>query len=225
MTEFVEGFEDWAGAHGEAEGVVEKPVSAQGGAGAGDGADAFNLDAWIRANLDIAVSRFYFTLTGGPDGLADVEIPISSFQCRLASGQRTYLSVVIPGTAHALDVAARPNGELVVDLAWVVRDVESLREEFVRAALARIDVYDGSQSKSIVLHGYADPVSAPKSVALRGAVSKTDYDGKLQYQVAVPDMYLRPDDTATIDGESFTVGEMVYSFSPGNYTMHVMEAE
>ncbi len=62
-----------------------------------------------------AQTIYTLTLTGGADDLDDIVIPMASFQTRLSADAIHYLSVSIPDSTQWADqIAARPNGELVV---------------------------------------------------------------------------------------------------------------
>ena len=94
---------------------------------------------WIKANGSRLTRLYYFTLTGSADGVADAEIPISSWQARRKSGEPTFLSTVIPWTQVYQDqVDVRPNGTMKVSMAYLLGGVEQYRKPFARPTWTRI---------------------------------------------------------------------------------------
>ncbi len=92
---------DAAGIGDTADAGFEAEGEQSDSAGFNDSSDGFNYTAWDAANRDRAVVRYYCTLTGAPDGLSDLTIPISSFQATKRTGESTYLSVVVPGITES----------------------------------------------------------------------------------------------------------------------------
>jgi len=168
---------------------------------------------------------YFFTLTGAPDGLADVVIPIKSFQARHRSGDPSYLSVVIPGLDYATAIAARSNGEMVIHMSKAMRGVIYHTEEIIRVELETIRTDDGSTNESITLDGHKTSTYPAKTIALEGVNYHSVNDGKKLYRCAAPNIYLRPGDTATYGGDSFTVGLVTYYVGNGQQSMEVSEAD
>lgn len=185
--------------------------------------DCFNWTSWLTQNLFLAVPRFYLTLTGDANGVSDLEIPISSFQGRFSSGTPSYLGVVIPGTDHAGDINDRINGDLVVELAYLLNGEESLREEIARTALENIRIDEGSRQESITLTGHRTETWPPKIVALMGENYRYLSAGKLRYR-CFPDLYLRPGDTVRAGEDEFTAGLVTYMVNTARQVMEVSEA-
>jgi len=181
--------------------------------------------AWIAANGDKVVIKYYFTLTGDGETpvVDDVEIPIPSFQCRRRSGSPTYLSVVIRGTDYADEVNARSNGDLKVEMAYELYGSEIYRETVAIVDLEDIQVDEGSSSASIVLTGHRTITYTPKQITLRDIVYYQLKDGKYRFRCSIPNLYLAPGDTAIGDGNKFTVDEIQYIVSPELQMMEVKE--
>jgi len=167
-----------------------------------------------------SVLVYFFTLTGSPD----IEIPISSFQGRLRSGEESYLSVVIPGMDYAGEIADRANGQMVIEAAYNVAGVPRKRSEIIRVNLETIRIDDGPINKSITLTGYRQETYTPKSVDLTNQIYKNLDSGKLRYRFAEPDLTLNPGDTVTIGYDSFTADVISYYVGPGTCQMEVSEA-
>ncbi len=170
----------------------------------------------------LLVTHYEFVLTGTADGLSDVTIPISSFQCRLKSGAPSYLSVVIPGLDYAAAIAARPNGDLQVYMIERYRGGHRIREKIAEVDLDDVRIDKGTGSKSITLTGYRTVTYDPKAMTLEGAAYGSTIGGKRRYR-CLSNLYLNPGDTVTVDDETFTADEITMAFSVGQKTMEVTE--
>lgn len=164
---------------------------------------------------------FFFILTGQPDALDDVQIPIKSFQARHRTGKPTYLSVTIPGTDYSQQISDRPNGEMVVRMAKVDQGEVYHAEEILRVALEEIRPDNGARNKSITLTGHATAAYGSKIVELQGAVFQTGSAGKERWRLATPDIFLRPGDTAAYGVDSILVDNITYSVGEGQQLMEV----
>jgi hypothetical protein len=183
---------------------------------ANDSADGFNWTAWLTANIDRAIARYYCTITGAADLLEDIKIPITSFQAQKRSGYETYISAIISGLAYAEEVSARPNGEMIIDMAYVVDGVESLREEILRADIEQINIYKESQGRSINIIGRQEQTFVAKESRVYNPIYKSRaIDGSYSFRFAAPDLYLSPGDTARVGSDSFTVSSISYLVSGG----------
>lgn len=215
---------DAAGIADAVAGGYEVEAALADGCEIGDSSDAFNWTAWLAQNLDKAVARYYCTITGAADGEEDVEVPISSFQARKRSGYSTYLSVVIPGVAYADAISDRANGEIVIDMAYLIGGVESLREEILRADLEQINIYEGTTSRSITLIGHQEQTFVAKESRLYEPIYKQLVDGELSFRFAAPDLWLNPGDTVRVGDDAFTVDTVVYMVAGGG-GQNVMEVQ
>jgi len=196
---------------------TEKTITEE--AGLGDAFEGFNWSAWLRANLEKAVPRFYFTLTGAEDGEEDAEIPISSFQGRFRDGEPSYLAVVIPTLDYADQINARPNGQLVVEMAYLVDGEESVREEVCRVDFEEIRSDEGGRSESVTLSGHRTETWAGQSVTLTGISYKSVSGGKIRVR-CFPDLYLRPGDTVTAGEDEFTAGLVTYAVTASRHRLY-----
>lgn len=216
---------DQAGAGDLAAGGAEIEKGLSDVAGCGDASEALNWTAWIDQNLSMAVARYYCTITGINNATTDIEVPISSFNARKRSGYSTYLSVVVPGVAYASAISERKDGDIVIDMAYRLSGVESLREEIARAEIEEISIQEGPSSRSITLTGHIDQTFVAKESRLYSPIYKARTDGALSYRFAVPDLWLNPGDTAQVDDDEFTVNTVIYMVSAGGgqTTMEVQE--
>jgi len=168
------------------------------GVGLSHTSGGINLTTWVAANGDRIVPRYEATLTGDADGLADYTLPgLKSIQTRMRDGEASYLGLSLVYTAAAATaIAARPNGDLVVEMIAVVDGAESLREELIRVDFDSIRYDRGASSQSISLAGYRTRSYTGGRVALADVVTETLLaDGSMQYRCARPGFYLRPGDT------------------------------
>ena len=225
VLDAVEAFVEREGAVADAAGIgdtvdsggTELAAVAADGVGIADASDGFNWSEWLRLNRDLAVKRFYLTLTGGADGTTDIEIPMLSFQARKRSANPTYLSVVVPfSVAIVDDLEARANGEMVIEMAYLLDGVESVREEILRAELEQINPQTSPTARSITLIGHKTITFANQETELTDPIYKYTSDGRLGFRFATPDPFLNPGDTAVVGDESFTVESVVYMVSAGS---------
>lgn len=202
----------------------EFPKDATAGVGIGATASAFNWVEWLKIFGNRYTARYYFTLTGAPDGTTDLTIPIKSFQFRLRSGTPSYLAVYIAGVDHAAAIALRQNGEMVLEMAYLVSGVEQHREILAMVDLETIRIDEGDKNKSISLVGHRTETWFAQKAKLAGATYFAEYNGKRRVRLAAPDLFLRPGDEVTVHDETFTVGQISSSVSPAVQWTEVVEA-
>jgi hypothetical protein len=162
------------------------------------------------------VIRYTFTLTGAADGKADVEIPMSSFQCRYRADEPTYLRVVMPYTStYATYISDRPNGELVVNMDLYTPGTLALivSTEIVRVDLDKIRTDLGGRNKAISLEGNKTVAFVGQSITLTDCTYQMVSDGEMMFRFAVPNIYLRPGDSLTVDTDTIIVGSITYYVS------------
>lgn len=165
---------------------------------------------------------YELVLTGDADGLSDLTVPISSFQARLRSGDPSFLSVVVPGTAHDAEINARSNGDLVIYMVKTLDSGNIIREEIARATLETIRLDEGEISQSVTLSGHKTLTFSNKAVSLSGGSYKAVTNGMLRYRCS-PHIYLKPGDTVTVDGSTFIADSITISISVDQQTMEVAE--
>lgn len=171
---------------------------------------------------------YLLVLTGAADGLAEVTLPLASFDARWKDGEPSYLSAVVPNAyAYAQAIADRPNGDLVLRRGVRLPDGRFQTAEIGRVNLDTIADDRGGRSASITLSGHkTESAATGKTVTLRGVSYRHTGTGPRRYRCA-PDTFLRPGDTAEFPelGESMVVGSLSYSVSAGRETLEVTEAE
>jgi len=184
--------------------------------------DGFNWTEFLRLYGDQAVKRYFCTLTGAEDGLEDVVIPIASFQTRIRNLEPTFLSVSIPGLDQADDISNRPNGHIVIDMAYLIAGVEMHREEIVRTDLETIDIHEGGTNSSIVLSGHKTiDWGEAKTVPLSGVTYRRTTNGITRLRTAIPDLYLKPGDYASYDEDTITVEQISIFVGPSMSSMEI----
>ena len=174
---------------------------------------------------------FSCTLTGAPDGLSDLTLPMSSFQARMRDGDPSYVSVVVPSsTTYAADVAARSNGEIIIKKGFLMRDGSAQMEEIARVDYESIQINQGAKNDSLILSGHKTVTSsAPKDVTVVGvSFYGSQANGKRRVRANL-DLFLRVGDCCvygTDGNDYFTVGQISYIVSavPPSAIMEVTEA-
>lgn len=189
--------------------------------GVNDFSDAFNLTRWLAKNKDKAIIKYYFVLTGFENDLADIMIPISSFQSRKDRFEDTYLSVVIPGEDYIDEINARVDGQLIVYMSFEVADGESLTEEISRADLNEIRLDVGSRSQAITLSGYQSKNYGGKPITLKNSTYRNVTGEEITHRFAIPDLYLQPDDILTVGIDTLRVDRVIYTVSSTFSSMEV----
>lgn len=165
-------------------------------------------------------------LTGAEDALPDMEVRTDNIQIRRREVNPTFVQVVAADPSQFDDIAARPNGQLVISagLFYPETDTETLNE-IARGFVDRAPPSKGTARESLVLTAYGDiAATAPKPVSLP---SVDFYAGDAGNQRARGGMEstVRPGDTASIPSESaaFVVNEIVYQIGSGLVSMEVQE--
>jgi len=165
-------------------------------------------DAWlafIRSQGSFAQKLFFCTITGAANGLPDITVPISSFQSRRRSGTPSYLQAVVAGVGCYEGITLRPDGDILISMAYRINGVTMFQEVIARANMGSIDFYGGGKSQSVTLSGAKQTTySSGKTVALSNVVQSSFVSGKWRARMAVPDLYLNPGDTVIVDGGTFT---------------------
>jgi len=195
----------------------------------GDDIEGLNWTQWLEENAEKSVKRYYLTLTGDADGTTDIEIPMKSFQGRLRDGDPTWLSCVVPGIVingvdYAAEINARSNGDLKVEMAYVLDGEVQQRETLVEVDFEEIVLYEGSINESITLTGHRTETFVPKTVLLDNSTYYSLNDGKILYRYPEPDLFLRPGDTVETRSDTFTVGLITYFIDVGRPQMQLTEA-
>jgi len=208
---------------GEAfQGVTEASRGMEDVAGLSSAFEGFNWTDFLRFYGDHAITRYFLSLTGAENGLDDVVIPFASFQTRIRNQEPTYLSVVVPGMDYSDAIIARPDGQIVIDMAYFFSGEEMHREEIVRADLETIDIHEGGTNQSIVLTGHKTiDWGGSKTVPLSGVTYRRITNGTTRLRTAIPDLYLKPGDYVSYDGDTIQVEQISIFVGPAYSMMEV----
>jgi hypothetical protein len=167
-----------------------------------------------------AARRYYFTLTGDANSTDDIQIPISSMQCRRRNGASTYLSVVVKDLAYTDAIITRQDGDIVIEMSYWFDNQDNYRKEIARATLTPADIKRdiGGKSQSITLTGYKTEtwITTTKTVS-PSPVYKSYSNGRILYRFAEPDVYLVPADTVTVNDDTFQIATISYSISSQSF--------
>ena len=188
-----------------------------------DSADAFNFTQWLADNANFIQRRYELTLTGAADGVANAELPMSSFQCRMRQSEPTYMSVVVPSHTYAATINARSNGELVVEMVAYVNGTEALREEVCRVDLEGIRIDQGARKSSITLDGHKTKTYGANRADLEAVTYQRLDEGKHTYRCAYPNWYLKPGSTAVYDENEITVSQVTINVNATQASMEVTD--
>lgn len=183
--------------------------------------DAFNWAAWLRANKEKSIVKFIFTLTGINDGKSDAIMKISTLQATKRTDNPTYMSVVVPAYENIDLINERPNGEMVVEVAYYIKGVEELREEFLRVDLTDIRPDEGARNRSVTLTGRKTHSFQNQTVALSGSNYHSIVSGRPTYRFPEVDPFLNPGDTLKVGTDEFRIGSISYFITHTNRTMEV----
>ena len=167
------------------------------------------------------------TLTGAPDGVADVVLPIASFTARLrGDGSDSYISVVVPDSdTYGEQITARTSGQIVIE-----RGARFLDGSVQFAEIGRVDLEEyrndtGGTSGKITISGHlATTTDVPKTVNLEG-VSYL-FSGTAATRVrATMALSLKPGDTVVLpDSTSFVAGLISHYSTPTGEQTEITEA-
>jgi len=178
----------------------------------------------IEIDLSKAQTRYFFVITGAPNGLPDIEIPMVSFQARRRSGENTFLSVVVPSIDYITAAEDRADGKLVIQQGYILGGEVVQREDIIRVDFDGLNFDDGPVKQSMTLTGYKQVTYHPQDVTLTGATYRSMRGGVLRYRLAEPYIFLNPGDVVTIGTDTFTIGLMTYIVSVAQATVELAAA-
>ena len=153
------------------------------------------------------ITYYFAKLTGAPDGLTDVILPMSSFSVRHRYDGPSYYQLTIPTYAYVSSIAARPNGEIVI---WSVTG--ATEEELLRGDLGNVRTDRGPKSQSISISGNSDRATTdPATYLLSEALyASTTFAGDSRLRIK-PRAAMRPGDYIRYVDINFAIGEVVWS--------------
>lgn len=172
-------------------------------------------------------THYHCYLTGGPDGLADLELPISSFQTRMSAtpAPRAYLSVIVPGVDDfIIGINARPNGRLKVDRIYNYLDGSSSTFAMVNVPFESLTTNQGGRSGTTgTLSGFEESAFiTPQTIELFDPITRSYDAGGIRYRCRI-DPRVRPNDTVIINEESFLIESVIHIIDTKTAIMEVKE--
>ena len=155
------------------------------------------------------VTYYFCKLTGAPDGLPDLILPISSFSVRHRPDAPSYYQITIPSYAYVSDLAARPNGEIVI---W--SEQAGVSEELARGDLGQVAIARGPESQSISISGNADRAELPHLtyVIPEALYVASSFSGDTRLRIE-PRARIRPGDYVRYQDLNMAVGEVTWAVS------------
>ena len=155
------------------------------------------------------VTYYFCKLTGAPDGLPDLTLPISSFSVRHRPDAPSYYQITIPSYAYVSDLAARPNGEIVI---W--SEQAGVSEELARGDLGQVAIARGPESQSISISGNADRAELPHLtyVIPEALYVASSFSGDTRMRIE-PRARIRPGDYVRYQDLNMAVGEVTWAVS------------
>lgn len=169
-------------------------------------ATAFALPA-VATDIPQAITYYYAKLTGDADGLTDVTLPMSSFSVRHRYDGPSYYQLTIPTYAYVSQIAARPNGEIVI---W--SKTGDIEEELLRGDPGNVRTDRGPNSQSISISGNSERAATnPVTYLLAEALyASTTFEGESRLRIP-PRAAIRPGDFIRYADLNFQVGEVAWS--------------
>jgi hypothetical protein len=166
-------------------------------------------------------------LTGAADALTDLELPISSFQTRLAASPvpRAYLAVIVPGVDSYIDaINARANGRLKVDRIYNYLDGSLSTFQMANVPFDTLNTNQGGRSGMTgTLTGFEETGAiTAQAITLADPATRSSDNGGIRYRCRL-DPRVRPDDTVTINGETFAVESVIHIVDAKTAIMEVKE--
>ena len=135
---------------------------------------------------------------------------------------QNYLSVSVPSTNQAAQIADRLHGELVLYKVMSENGIEYQHEEIARVALNNIQIHEGGRNRSIVLDGYKSVTKTAKETFLKGVVyTKISGSAIATVRTAVPDTYLEPGDRVFAGNDEFEAVAVTIAVGSGYSQMDI----
>lgn len=155
------------------------------------------------------VVHYFCILTGAPDGLADLVLPISNFSVRHRPDAPSYYSITIPSYAYVTALAARPHGEIVI---W--SEQSGVTEELSRGDLGQVAIYRGPNSQAITIDGNSDQAELPHLTYVLTDVLyvNSTFSGENRLRIT-PRAAIRPGDFVRYQDLNFEVGTVTWSMA------------
>ena len=161
------------------------------------------------------------------DGFADILVPVSAFSSRQRRGYPSFSEITIPGLHRFAEVALRFEGTFVVSVILTKDGEDLLMVDIFNAPIDKMTITGNQTLQHMVLSGTrtAEENKGPQTAPLQGVIYRRQSYGEISLRTKVTDLYLKPGDTVTYDGDSFTARTVTHSFSLPGAFMEVRESD
>lgn len=193
--------------------LTQKLPAAGIGTSAGT-SQTFGFPTLDNVNVDLSVEydiRYTLTLTGAPNSLPDITLPMSAFQSRMRTDGTSFLQCTIPNAIMFIDaIAARNLGEIIITRTnKILGIVGDATLEVARAPFTQQNLSQGAERSTIQISGSSTFTSSgAKQVTVFQATFKS-FD-RLR---VVPNGQILPGDVVVYENESLNVSDVAYSVS------------
>ncbi|MDO9110270.1 MAG: hypothetical protein Q7U40_06410 [Desulfatirhabdiaceae bacterium] len=159
------------------------------------------------------------------DGFADIIVPVSAFSSRQRRGYPSYSEITIPGLHRFAEVALRSEGYFVVSVILTKDGEDLLAADIFNTPIDKMTITGNQSFQHMVLSGTrpAEENKGPQTAPLKGVIYRRQSYGELSLRTKVTDLYLKPGDTVTYDGDSFIARTVTHTFSSAGAFMEVRE--
>ena len=156
-----------------------------------------------------AVTTYRCVITGAPDGLPDLVLPVSSFSVRHRADADSYYHIVVPTCALLDGIAARRHGEIVL-----VSVLGAIEEELLRGELGSLGTAVGATSQSITISGNTPLAPTERRTYSLDQVlyQSTSLAGQTRLRIP-PRAGMRPGDTVIYRGVYTAIGDISWGVS------------
>ena len=161
------------------------------------------------------------------DGFADIIVPVSAFSSRQRRGYPSYSEITIPGLHRFAEIALRSEGYFVVSVILTKDGEDLLMVDIFNAPIDKMTITGNQSLQHMVLSGTrpAEENKGPQMAPLQGVIYRRQSYGELSLRTKVTDLYLKPGDTVTYDGDSFIARTVTHTFSSAGAFMEVRESD
>lgn len=165
----------------------------------------------------MSIVRVVARLTGAPDALPDLALPLSSLRVTHRDATSSSFSAVVPTLALIDEVEARPNGVFEVD--WVEDGVVT---DLMHGSIYSLRFDAGGNSQSLTLTGAPSQADPPEATHTLSGVSYRAWTDQGEMRLrAAPIPALRAGDTV-IDGEtSYLVDTVTWNLKPTGNSLQI----
>ncbi|MFZ7127005.1 MAG: hypothetical protein ACOWWM_12710 [Desulfobacterales bacterium] len=159
------------------------------------------------------------TLTGAPDGVADVELAARSASVRIESGGRMRIAVQCVYSHDVLRaIADRPAGEIVISAARMFMGQRFYTAEIARAPMTGVSVEIG---RGLEISGADDVAAGSGAWPLSNLVYRNDESGESTLRMSEFESIPVPGDTVTVDGEDLTIHRVYAGIYPARRVLEI----